>query len=84
MHESALARARAQPFISAELDGVSIDNFRNVPLPFVRIRYESIEQMIRDNSRSRVHLGVHWNFDCVRGERSGARVADWIYRRATT
>ena len=38
--------------------------------------------MIRDNSRSRVHLGVHWNFDCDRGERSGARVAEWIYRRA--
>lgn len=72
----------ADPFISAELDGVSIDNFRNVPRPFVPIRYESIQQMICDNSRSRVHLGVHWNFDCDRGERSGARVAEWIYRRA--
>ncbi len=70
----------AAPFVSDELDGVSTDNFRNQPRPRVPIRYNSIEQMIRDNSRSRVHLGVHWNFDCERGERSGVKVADWVYR----
>ena len=73
---------RAGAFVSDELDGVSIDNFSNLPRPYIPMRYESIQQMIRDNSRSRVHLGVHWNFDCDRGERSGAMVAEAIYRRA--
>ena len=38
--------------------------------------------MIEDNNRSRVHLGVHWNFDCERGAELGARVAERIYRNA--
>ena len=32
--------------------------------------------------RSRVHLGVHWHFDCEAGSRAGARVADAVYRGA--
>jgi hypothetical protein len=70
----------ASQFISDELNGLAIDNFRNVPRPYLPVSYTRIEQMIEDNSKSRVHLGVHWNFDCELGSRSGARVADAIYR----
>jgi hypothetical protein len=38
--------------------------------------------MIEDNNKSRVHLGVHWQFDCTRGAVSGARVADAVYAQA--
>ena len=38
--------------------------------------------MIEHNNRSRVFLGVHWNFDCDRGSESGARIADAIYNNA--
>jgi hypothetical protein len=69
-------------FVSDELNGVSIDNFTNRPRPYLPLSYASIDRMIEDNNRSRVHLGVHWNFDCERGAESGARVAERIYSNA--
>ena len=44
------------------------------------LRFAHVDQMIQDNNKSRVHLGVHWNFDCELGARSGARVADAVYQ----
>jgi hypothetical protein len=70
------------PFVSDELDGIAIDNFRNEPRPYLPVNYTRIEQIIEDNNKSRVHLGVHWNFDCKFGAVSGGRVADAIYRSA--
>jgi hypothetical protein len=72
----------AGPFVSDELNGISIDNFRNQARPHLPTSFARIEQMIEDNNKSRVHLGLHWNFDCARGARSGARVADAVYRNA--
>jgi hypothetical protein len=72
----------AGPFVSEELNGISIDNFRNTPRPYLPLTYNRIEQLIEDNNKSRVHLGVHWSFDCELGSRSGTRVADAIYRSA--
>jgi hypothetical protein len=69
-------------FVSDELNGVSIDNFTNRPRPYVPLRYTSIDQMIEDNNRGRVHLGVHWHFDCQRGAEAGERVASRIYSDA--
>jgi hypothetical protein len=73
---------RSMPFVSDELNGLSIDNFRNEPRAHLPISYSHVEQMIKDNDRSRVHLGVHWHFDCVAGSRSGAKIADAVYRSA--
>jgi hypothetical protein len=72
----------AGPFVSDELNGITIDNFRNEARPYLPITYTQIDQMIEDNNKSRVHLGVHWNFDCELGSRSGARVADAAHRNA--
>ena len=72
----------AGPFVSEELNGVSIDNFKNKPRPYLPMSFTRIERLIEDNNKSRVHLGVHWNFDCEFGSRSGARVADAIFRSA--
>ncbi|MGH6815686.1 MAG: vanadium-dependent haloperoxidase [Hyphomicrobiaceae bacterium] len=69
-------------FVSDELNGIAIDNFRNEPRPYLPVAYRSIDQMIEDNNRSRVYLGVHWNFDCDRGSESGAKVAEKVYRDA--
>lgn len=66
-------------FVSDELNGVSIDNFTNRPRPYVPLSYTSIDHMIADNNRSRVHLGVHWHFDCERGAEAGALVAERVY-----
>jgi hypothetical protein len=72
----------AGPFVSDEVNGVSIDNFRNVPRPYLPANYTRIERMIEDNNKSRVYLGVHWNFDCEAGAASGARIAEAVYRNA--
>jgi membrane-associated phospholipid phosphatase len=72
----------AGPFVSDEVNGLSIDNFRNVARPFVPRAYSHIRQMIEDNSKSRVHLGVHWDFDCRAGEASGTRLAEAVYNSA--
>lgn len=71
-------------FVSDELNGISIDNFKNQPRPYMPMTYTSIDEMIEDNGRSRVFLGVHWNFDSSRGSESGARIADKIYEGAYT
>jgi hypothetical protein len=73
---------RAGPFVSDEVNGISIDNFRNVARPYMPVRYSRLEQMIEDNNKSRVHLGVHWNFDCDAGAESGARIAEAVYHHA--
>ena len=69
-------------FVSDELNGLAIDNFTNHARPYLPMNYSSIDQIIADNSRSRVLLGVHWNFDCERGQESGIRLAERIYRDA--
>lgn len=73
-----------EDFVSDELNGLCIDNFRNQPRPYVPMTFTSIDDMIEDNNRSRVYLGVHWNFDCNRGAASGARVANRVYAGAYT
>lgn len=70
------------PFISDELNGVSVDHIHNRPRPFVPINYNSIEQMIEENDLSRIFLGVHWRFDCNRGSHSGRRIARAIHEAA--
>ena len=55
---------------------------RNEARPYLPIKYTQIDQMIEGNNKSRVHLGLHWNFDCEFGSRSGARIADAAYRNA--
>ncbi|MBX9845005.1 MAG: hypothetical protein K2Z80_24665 [Xanthobacteraceae bacterium] len=72
----------AGSFVSDELNGITIDNFRNEARPYLPINYTQINQMIEDNNKSRVHLGVHWNFDCELGARSGARIAEAAHRNA--
>jgi hypothetical protein len=69
-------------FVSEEVNGVSIDNFVNRPRPYVPRTFQSLTEVIHDVNRSRIHLGVHWNFDCKYGAQSGLKVADVVYRQA--
>jgi membrane-associated phospholipid phosphatase len=84
------AKTRAHPnrvnpridFVSDELNGVTIDNFVNRPRPYLPQHFTTIDEMIQDNLRSRVHLGVHWSFDGTHGASSGVRIAERIYSNA--
>lgn len=69
-------------FVSDELNGVSIDHFRNRPRPYLPVAYRHLDGMIEDNNKSRVHIGVHWDFDCKAGSESGERIAGVVYRNA--
>ncbi|WP_194838153.1 vanadium-dependent haloperoxidase [Nocardia sp. XZ_19_369] len=50
-------------FVSDELNGVTTDNTGTVRPRHVRSFPEGLWQMIVENGRSRVWLGVHWEFD---------------------
>lgn len=50
-------------FVSEELNGVNVDNQGTVRPRHVRDFPGGLWQMIEENGRSRVNLGVHWVFD---------------------
>lgn len=52
-------------FVSDELNGVSVDNRGTVRPRHVRGFPDGLWQMILENGRSRVYLGVHWSFDAI-------------------
>lgn len=65
-------------FVSAELDGVSLDNDGSVRTRLER-EYASLGQAMYDNSISRIFLGVHWRFDGT----SGQSVGDMLKKSGT-
>jgi hypothetical protein len=70
------------PFVSDELNGTAIDNFHNELRPLLPIAFRDLDEIIEAINRSRVHLGVHWNFDCRYGAESGVKIAKVVYRNA--
>ncbi|QLY32434.1 vanadium-dependent haloperoxidase [Nocardia huaxiensis] len=59
-------------FVSDELDGETTDN-HGVQRPRHRREFPAgLWQMIEENGRSRVFLGVHWSFDAFATDPSGA------------
>jgi vanadium chloroperoxidase len=50
-------------FVSDEFNGISTDNKGAVRPRHLRAFPEGLWQMIEENGRSRVYLGVHWVFD---------------------
>lgn len=50
-------------FVSDELNGISLDNRGTVRPRHLRNFPDGLWQMIDENGRSRVYLGVHWVFD---------------------
>jgi hypothetical protein len=59
-------------FVSDELDGVNSDNKGTVRPRHERNFPEGLWQMIEENGRSRVFLGVHWVFDAFAVKPNGA------------
>jgi hypothetical protein len=59
-------------FVSDELNGVNTDNKGAVRPRHVRNFPKGLWQMIEENGRSRVYLGVHWVFDAFAVKDNGA------------
>ncbi|NHZ97588.1 vanadium-dependent haloperoxidase [Massilia sp. CCM 8734] len=72
--------AIAFSFVSDEFNGVTRDNDDRVRPRLVR-GFGSLSQAEYDNGRSRIYLGVHWDFDRRAGQQVGRRVADYVFER---
>jgi hypothetical protein len=65
-------------FVSDELNGVSLD-VEGDTRTYHRRHFHRLSDAIAENGRSRVYLGVHWQFDADAGVDSGNKIAAYIY-----
>lgn len=63
-------------FVSEELDGINTDNAGTVRPRHARSFPGGLWQMIEENGRSRVYLGVHWVFDAFAVKADGSMDLD--------
>jgi hypothetical protein len=64
--------------MSDELNGRNTDSDGN-HRPAVIRHFTSFSQAARENARSRIYLGIHWQFDADMGIAAGAAVADYVF-----
>jgi membrane-associated phospholipid phosphatase len=48
-------------------------------LPGVYRSYGTLSDAAAENARSRIYLGIHWNFDDTFGRSTGEHVADYVF-----
>jgi hypothetical protein len=63
--------------ISDELNGESVDGDGSIRTKHNR-HFNRLSDAIQENARSRVYLGVHWQFDADDGVESGKQIAEYI------
>jgi hypothetical protein len=68
-------------FVSDELNGKSVDVDGSIRTRHQR-HFERLSDAILENARSRVYLGVHWQFDADAGIESGKTIAEFIFNNA--
>jgi hypothetical protein len=81
--------AIAFEFTSDELDGVTTnwDGSSRAPFPtagFAPRTFTSLGQASAENARSRIYLGVHWQFDADAGITTGNAIADAVFANVLT
>ncbi len=64
--------------ISDEMNGHNTDANGNHRATVVR-SYTSFSQASRENARSRIYLGIHWQFDADEGIAIGDQIADYAF-----
>jgi hypothetical protein len=65
-------------FVSDELNGITTDNRGNVR-PRVPRSFSTFTQATAENGRSRIYLGIHWQFDADSGIAQGNAIADYTF-----
>eukprot|EP00457_Paulinella_chromatophora_P004579 gb/GEZN01004591.1/.p1 GENE.gb/GEZN01004591.1/~~gb/GEZN01004591.1/.p1 ORF type:complete len:556 (-),score=41.92 gb/GEZN01004591.1/:186-1853(-) len=65
-------------FLSDELNGKTTDSKGRVRPRKPRV-FSSFSEAAKENAKSRVYLGVHWNFDADEGVARGSMVAEMVY-----
>lgn len=64
--------------VSDEFNGVTTDN-EGVVRPLLPRTFPSLSAAEEEVARSRVYLGIHWEFDGTGGMTQGRQVADWVF-----
>jgi hypothetical protein len=65
-------------FVSDELNGKSVDVDGSIR-PYHKRSFKRLSDAIAENGRSRVYLGVHWQFDSDVGIQDGKEIAEYIF-----
>ncbi len=68
-------------FVSDEFNGQNID-INGTIRPRHSRQFAKLSKAILENARSRVYLGVHWQFDADSGVASGEQIAQFIFSNA--
>ncbi len=68
-------------FVSDEFNGVTLDN-NGQPRPLRPRTFSSLSQAEEENARSRIYLGIHWDFDAYQGVKLGRQVGDYVFDHA--
>jgi hypothetical protein len=68
-------------FISDEWNGKNKDDDGFIR-PLEPQKFESFSEAETQNARSRVYMGVHWQFDATEGIKQGNKVANYVFRHA--
>ncbi|MGB8701328.1 MAG: hypothetical protein WCD18_18095 [Thermosynechococcaceae cyanobacterium] len=68
-------------FISDEFNGINID-IDGAIRPRHNRSFSTLSQAIQENARSRIYLGVHWQFDADSGVESGEQISQYIFNNA--
>ncbi len=66
-------------FVSDELNGVTTDTYGHVR-PLKPRTFHKLSDAAVENARSRMYLGIHWQFDADEGLKSGTAVADHVFQ----
>ncbi|GAA6621017.1 hypothetical protein [Scytonema sp. NUACC26] len=64
--------------ISDEFNGINRDVDGSVR-PMRERTYDSFTEAMLENARSRVYLGIHYQFDADEGVKAGTRIADYVF-----
>ena len=66
-------------FVSDELNGITTDNNGHVR-PLKPRTFHKLSDAAAENARSRMYLGVHWQFDADEGLKSGTAIGDHVFQ----
>jgi len=68
-------------FVSDEYNGVTTDSTGAVR-PLLPRTFANLSEPELENGRSRIYLGIHWNFDATAGIQQGNNIGNYVYDHA--
>ncbi|OAF15806.1 vanadium-dependent haloperoxidase [Bradyrhizobium neotropicale] len=69
-------------FISDEYNGRNFGPGDTTPRPLIKKTFKSFAEAEKENGRSRIYLGIHWQFDADVGIAMGNQIATHVYNNA--